>query len=129
MLVCNQYLFCCSFTKNFLKTGFFIQICSILKNYFLRAQGLASPLRPRSAYHLAGELPSASRPCRSAFSLLLILTPMPKKARISASFLLVGVTELASPLRPRSAFRLTGVLPSASRPCRTLSPVFSPLLR
>ena len=26
---------------------------------------------------------------------------------------------LALPLRPRSAFRLTGVLPSASRPCRT----------
>lgn len=25
---------------------------------------------------------------------------------------------LALPLRPRSAFRLTGVLPSASRPCR-----------
>ena len=26
---------------------------------------------------------------------------------------------LALPLCPRSAFRLTGVLPSASRPCRT----------
>ena len=27
--------------------------------------------------------------------------------------------ELALPLRPRSAFLLTGVLPSASRPCQT----------
>ena len=33
---------------------------------------------------------------RTAFSLILILTPIPKKARISASFLLVGVTEFES---------------------------------
>ena len=42
---------------------------------------LASPLRPRSAFRLTGVLPSASRPSQSAFSLILILTPKPKKAR------------------------------------------------
>lgn len=35
---------------------------------------------------------------------------------------------IASPLRPRS-LSLTGVLTSASRPCRTLFPGFFPLLR
>ena len=57
---------------------------------------LASPLPPRSAFSLTGVLPSASRPGQSAFSLILILTPIPKKAHLMMSFLLVGVTEFES---------------------------------
>ena len=83
--------------------------------------GLALPLCPRSAFCLTGVLPSASRPCRPHFFVAPhSATPNNKKRLPFGNLLLLleRAMGLALPLRSRSAFCLTGVLPSASRPCR-----------
>ena len=72
-------------------------------------------------FHFVGVLSSASRPCRPHFFVAPHpATPNNKKRLPFGNLLLLleRAMGLALPLCPRSAFRLTGVLPSASRPCR-----------
>ena len=98
----------------------------------VRAQGLASPPRRSfaNAYRrlkvrlslvvepfLQGSLPYGAKNKKLPFGSLFCFGT---RAGIGCA--------IASPLRPRS-LSLTGVLTSASRPCRTLFPGFSPLWR